>query len=38
MIDLNDVEDDSFVAIHAADFRWLDIDVPSPGPGRPSGS
>ena len=23
MIDLNDVEDDSFVAIHAADFRWL---------------
>jgi hypothetical protein len=23
VIDLNDVEDDSFVAIHAADFRWL---------------
>jgi hypothetical protein len=23
MIDLNDIEDDSFVAIKAADFRWL---------------
>ena len=22
-IDLNEVEDDSFVAIHAAEFRWL---------------
>jgi hypothetical protein len=23
MIDLNDIEDDSFLAIHAADLRWL---------------
>ena len=23
MIDLNDIEDDSFLAIHANDFRWL---------------
>ena len=23
MIDLNDIEDDSFLAIHADDLRWL---------------